>query len=142
VADLYLVDTSVWIFALRRDPSPGVVQRLAELLRLDAVATCGLVVLELLGGTLTEHEYARLRDRLRGLHSLEVTSVDWESAARMSFDLRRAGVTVPFTDALLVALARRHELVLLHADRDFDLISRQTHFRAEGLVGTISRGEA
>jgi len=131
---LYLVDTSVWIFALRRNAPVAVTRRLGELLDLDVVATCGLVELELLGGTRDIAEFERLRSRLTGLHRLPIDPVDWAGAARLAFDLRRSGVTVPFTDALLAAIAQRHEAILVHADRDFDLIAGHAGIVVESLV--------
>lgn len=35
------------------------------------------------------------------------------------------------------AIAQRHEAVLLHADRDFDLIARQTSLVVESLVEVL-----
>jgi predicted nucleic acid-binding protein len=73
---LYLVDTSVWIFALRRNPPEAIRRRLGDLLEIDAVATCGLVELELLGGTRDEAEFDRLRMRLGGLRRLPIDPGD------------------------------------------------------------------
>jgi predicted nucleic acid-binding protein len=137
VISLYLIDTSVWIFALRRNAPEAMKRRLGGFLDLDIVATCGLVELELLGGTNSIAEYERLRSRLTGLHQLPIDAVDWASAARLASDLRRSGVTVPFTNALLAALAQRHGATLVHADRDFDLIARHTSVVVESLVDIV-----
>jgi predicted nucleic acid-binding protein len=134
---LYLVDTSVWIFALRRNAPETIRRRLGDLLDLDAVATCGLIELELLGGTRDEAEFNRLRARLSGLRRLPIEPGDWTDAARLAFDLRRLGITVPFTDALLAAIARRNGIVLLHADRDFDLMAGHIDLVIESLVGVV-----
>ncbi len=135
---LVLVDSSVWIRALRRNPTAAITQRLGELLAADAVATCGLIELELLGGTSNTTEFDRLRSRLAGLRRLPTEEDDWERAARLAFDLRRSGVIVPFTDVLLAALAKRHSATLLHADRDFDLVARHAGLVAESLVNILN----
>jgi predicted nucleic acid-binding protein len=142
VSPLWLVDTSAWIFALRRAPSPVIVRRIAELLESDTVATCGVVQLELLGGAANEAEYTRLEQRLRGLRYLPIESPDWEDAARLALQLRRAGITVPFTDALLSALAVKHQAILLHADRDFDLIATRAPLQVESLADALDPGSA
>jgi predicted nucleic acid-binding protein len=134
----YLVDTSVWIFATRRASRPAIVQRLQELIRQNVVATCGLVELELLGRAVNEAKFAQLESSLQGLHRLPIGEQDWASAARLTFSLRRAGVTIPFTDALLAALAIRDGATLVHADRDFDLIARHTALQAESLVHLVA----
>lgn len=134
----YLVDSSAWIFALRRRPSEAIQRRIRELAELDAVAICGLVELEILGGATNETEYQQLERQLRGLHRLPTDEADWNSAARLAFSLRRSGVTVPFPDLLLAALALRHGAILVHADRDFDLIANHSPLRVESLVGALS----
>jgi predicted nucleic acid-binding protein len=137
VAVLYLVDTSAWIFALRRQPREAIRARIDALLSQDAVATCGLVELELLGGCADEAEYARLKARLGGLRRLSTDDADWAAGARLAFSLRRSGVTVPFADALLAALAIRHQAVLLHADRDFDLVAKHSALVVESLADAV-----
>lgn len=138
MAQSFLVDTSTWIFALRRQPKQSILQRIDELLDQDVVATCGLIELELLGGAASEAEFTRLQSRLRGLHRLAIQENDWSAAARLTFRLRRAGITVPFTDVLLSALALRHDAVLVHADRDFDLISVHSPLKVESLADKVA----
>ena len=138
MTQLFIVDTSAWIFALRRQPKQSILQRIDELLEQDAVATCGLIELELLGGAASESEFARLQSRLRGLHRLAIEENDWSAAARLTFLMRRAGITVPFSDVLLSALALRHDAVLVHADRDFDLISAHSDLKVESMADKVS----
>ncbi len=138
MAELYLVDTSAWVFALRRSPKEAVRSRIQQLAEADAVATCGVVELELLGGAVSQQELAQLERQLKGVHRLPAEETDWGSAARLTFSLRRAGVTVSSTDALLAALAMRHNAILVHADRDFDLIAAHSDLRVESLVEALS----
>ena len=49
-SDTFLVDTSVWLFALRRDPIPEIRNRIDSLLKEDAVITTGIIELEILAG--------------------------------------------------------------------------------------------
>ena len=138
---LYLIDTSAWIFALRRGrvQHAAITKRIDELLHADVAATTGLVELELGGGALTEAEAQRLSQRLRGLHRIHVEDEDWRAGGRVVFALRRQGVTVPPTDGLLAALAMRHGAVMLHADRDFDEIAAREPLRVESLVEVVGR---
>jgi predicted nucleic acid-binding protein len=94
--------------------------------------------MELLGGTVSDDEFKRLRSRLRGLHYLSIIQQDWSDAGQLMFDLRRIGVTVPFTDVLLAIVAHRHNVILLHADRDFDAIGRLSKASIESMVDQIS----
>ena len=49
----------------------------------------------------------------------------------MGFQLRRQGVSVPFTDLLIAAVAVKGALVLLHRDRHFDRIAAQLPVQVE-----------
>lgn len=55
--ELVLIDTSAWIFALRKSPLVLIRNRIEELLKADLVATTEMVKFELLGGTRTKLEF-------------------------------------------------------------------------------------
>ncbi len=57
---MILIDTSVWLFALRRDFHPGIKERVEKILVNDKVAMNGMIQLELLGGAKSKKEYDRL----------------------------------------------------------------------------------
>ena len=54
--ELVLVDTSAWLFALRKDFIPKIKDRIDLLLKDNLVLTTGIIRLELLGGITTESE--------------------------------------------------------------------------------------
>ncbi len=136
MSNRYLVDTSAWIFALRRGANEAIRARFGELLRLDQIATCGVVELELVVGA--KNEVARIQTRLQAAERLSVQEDDWATAAHIGYSLRRRGVTIGAPDLLLAAVAIRNNIILLHADRDFDLIAAHSALRAESLVGLVS----
>ena len=103
----------------------------------DALATCGVVELELLVGTKSQREFETLGDQLKGLRYLRMEEFDWISAARLAFSLRRSGVTVPYPDLLVATLALRHGAVVVHADQHFDQIAAHSDLRVESLVGAL-----
>jgi predicted nucleic acid-binding protein len=129
---LYLVDTSTWVEVLR--PGRGSLElraRIDVLLKADAVATTGMVRMELLGGTLAESEYTRLDKHLSALHLLPTQEERWTEAARLGFQLRRQGVTIPFTDLLIAVTAVHADATLIHCDRHFDLIGARSPLKLE-----------
>lgn len=136
---LCLLDSSVWVHVLRRLPHPAVQARVQALLQTEIVATSGQIILELLGGTVTKTEYQRLEARLLGLRYLAVTKDDWPAAARLTFALRRAGLTVPVADTLLAAVAIRTGATLVHIDQHFDAIARHTRgaLQVESLLSLV-----
>ncbi len=58
----------------------------------------------------------------------------WEEAGRWGFELRRRGVTVPFTDLLIAAVAAGAVAVLVHRDRHFDSIAAHVGLKVESHV--------
>ena len=137
--DLFLVDTSAWIFALRKDFLPAIKDRIEYLLKENVIFTTGLVKLELLGGTKSKSEFQRLKLRLDALDSVEWDSALWENAYNLAFDLRRKGITVPYTDILIASCALKIGAILVHADAHFDLMQKHAGLRAESYVNEVAK---
>lgn len=135
---LFLIDTSIWIWALRPSGVAAIRNRLDEVLAEGKGATTPLILLELLSGAREEKDYTELSEDLSALHQFPVSSSVWIRSYRLGFDLRRQGVTVPATDALIASVAQEHRLTLLHADRHFDLIAEKTDLRVESWVKAAS----
>jgi len=137
--ELFLVDTSVWIFALRKEPILQIRDRIDSLLKEDAVITTGIIKLELLAGAKTEKEYGRLKSRFDALESLETDDELWRSACEHAFKLRRRGFTVPSTDVLIASCALQARAILLHADVHFDLMEKPLSLRCESYVQALKK---
>jgi len=136
--DTFLVDTSAWLFALRKDANPEVKSRLDTLLREDAVVISGIIKLELLGGTRTREEFSRLKSRLDALpYVLMEEPLLWDLASEMAFDLRRKGITIPYTDILIASAAVKEDIILLHANVHFDQVAKNSQLRVESFVNRV-----
>ncbi|MDO8688401.1 MAG: PIN domain-containing protein, partial [Dehalococcoidia bacterium] len=123
-ASLFLVDTSVWLEVLPAGKSASALrERVDTLLREDRVATSGMVMLELLGGSRNDGEYNRLRAMFSAVHALDVDASTWWKASRLAFEVRRKGLTIPFTDLLIATVAMQHDAAVLHRDRHFDALA-------------------
>jgi predicted nucleic acid-binding protein len=123
-ADRYLVDTSVWVRYFNGEE--GLEERLKTLILKDKVSTAGVVILEILRGARSAVEYNQLYLDFKALPLLEVDTAVWEEGYQMGFKLRRAGIVVPLADILIAAIAVRHRSPLLHRDRHFTLIAKNT----------------
>lgn len=113
-----LPDTCAWIDFFRQQRT-RLGDQLEDFLDKGPVYACGPVLCELLQGIRSEKEEALLLDALRALPYLEMTEQTWVEAGRLAARLRRNGKTLPFSDILLAALAREHNLSILTADRHF-----------------------
>lgn len=133
----YLIDSSLWIFALRKNPHKEIKDFIDRLLEMNSVYIIGLIKVELLGGVKSEKEFLTLKDHLDALQYIEVDAALWDGASRLAFELRKKGITVPFTDILIAAVAGQKKLVLVHADHHFDLIARYTKSKVISYVNKI-----
>ncbi len=134
---MILVDTSAWIFALRKNPFAKLKSRIGHLLEVDEIITMGMIKLELLGGTKTKEEFDRLKTRLDALYEISTAAKLWSFAAQLAFDLQRKGLTIPYTDILIASAAIQSEAIILHADSHYDLIAGQTELKVESYVAQV-----
>ena len=128
----FLVDTSVWSLALRRDAEvtePEVHALKDALLGADVVVTTGLILQELLQGFSGPKAGAQIIERFAALPLLQPDREDHIAAAELRNTCRRAGVQVGTVDAVLAQLCIRHDLVLLSTDKDFALAAKHCALR-------------
>lgn len=123
-----LVDTSLWIETFRRARPLD----LEALVAFDDVVTCLPVVQEVLQGFADERAYRIAREAMLALPIVEsplsqdvvVEAVGLYRAAR------RHGYTVRSSiDCIIAACALRHDLEVLHRDRDFSALARVSPLR-------------
>jgi predicted nucleic acid-binding protein len=136
---LILVDTSVWVEVLRDRSNRGKTALETALNGEEAVLT-RFHQLELLQGARDEREWSLLREQLDDQIYLESGPESWTSAARIYFDLRRVGKTVRSPiDCCIAQIAMDHDVLLLHRDRDFEVISEVRPLRQRTLTWQTRR---
>ena len=92
---------------------------------------------EILQGSRDEAEWTLIQDHLAEQTYLEAREGTWVGAARIYFDLRRKGRTVRSSvDCCIAQLVIENDALLLHDDRDFEVIAdvrplRQQRFRVD-----------
>ena len=118
-----LVDSSVWIDYLKNVKSPKT-ELLDKLIQLDLVAICPQVIQEILQGIRDDKEFNKVRIHLLNLNVFTVDHIELAvGAASMYRALRKKGITVrKQNDCSIAYYCMRFNLVLLHSDRDFNLI--------------------
>ena len=129
---MVLVDTSVWIETFRRR-SPLALESVVDL---DDVVTCGPVIQEVIQGFDDERAYRVARDAMLALPVLEdpLSLQVYEQAAHLYRRGRRAGKTLRSSvDCLIATCALLHDVEVLHADRDFDVIATFSSLRSRNV---------
>ncbi|MFA5787797.1 MAG: PIN domain-containing protein [Actinomycetota bacterium] len=117
-----LFDTSAWVAYLRKGGPSGIKRVMSAALEEGAVWTCWVVRTELLVGARDMEAFERLSMLLAALPDAEVGPGVWEAAAKLGFDLRRRGTTVPLPDLLVAAAALAADIEVWHVDEDFERI--------------------
>ena len=116
-----LVDTSIWIEFFNRDSSqPG--DLLQQLLLEGRATTAGIILAELLQGARIQKEFDAILSIVSAVPVLEPTLETWVQAGRISFGLRRKGVTIPTTDVVIGTLALQNDCQVFSLDPHFDKI--------------------
>ena len=124
IEGMTLADSSIIIESIRPSGCANAVKRVRDLATADRLAVWDVVVGEVLIGARTERAYQKIYDLLLGFESLATPDDVWQRAARVGFDLRRKGVTVPLTDLAIAVVAIEHEVPLVHMDKHFELIAQ------------------
>lgn len=128
----YLIDKS----ALARMPLEPVRRRLVPIIEAGEAATCAIIDLEVLYSARNREDYETIRRR-RALtyHSAPVNEKVLQRSLAVQAELARTGRhRVPIPDLIIAAAAEMAGLILLHYDRDFDLIAEVTDQPTEWVV--------
>ncbi len=120
---MIVADSSALIEYYRRGGSPAVQEAVAAAITADALAFNGIVFVEVVGFAADERERRALLASFGAFHRLALEDGDFDLAARIAFDFRRRGRTVPATDLIIAASAIRAQAELLHVDDHFDEIA-------------------
>jgi len=130
---MVLIDSSAWIEFIRPGGSPVAKARVRQLLETGLAATCGVVSVEVLRGARHRRDFEALSEAFAALPQLPLDEAVIARAAAWGFDLDKKGTALPTTD-LLIAAAAFEKAVLLHADRDFELIAATFGLAQERIV--------
>ena len=119
---MFLIDSSAWVEYLRPKGSKKAKEKVREILQKEEAVSCGVVVVEILRGAKNEKDFQSLHDSLASLPQIPIDDAVIERASKWGFLLDRKGRSVSTAD-LLIAAAAYKKARLLHADRDFGVIS-------------------
>ena len=125
---MILIDTSVWIEVFRKQRPLD----LEALVAFDEVVVCPPIIQEILQGIRDEASYRVAHDALLSMPILESPMGDelFVEAAQLFRAARRAGLTIRSgTDCLIAACAIRHDIAVLHRDRDFTALAKVSALR-------------
>lgn len=127
----YLAEKS----ALARFPVPAVEARLRPLLEDGDLATCAVVDLEVLYSSRNLVDYEEILGERQSLDAAPITPEVMSAAIELQHQLARRGQhRAPIPDLIISAAAQAANLVVLHYDRDFELLAAVGGARQEWVV--------
>jgi predicted nucleic acid-binding protein len=130
---LILPDTSAWLEYIRRSGRPAHIALRDAIAAGEQIVVSDVVMMELLAGAGDQQRYDRLA-RLMATYEMLSTETPWDfvAAADLYRSCRAAGVTIrKMNDCLIAAVAIRTGASVLHQDRDFDAIARQSSLQVQ-----------
>lgn len=133
---MLLVDTSIWIEVFRRESDFD----LTSVAEVEEWVVCLPVIQEVLQGFRDDSAHRVARDALLAMPIVEspLEAAVFLEAVDLCRAARRAGKTVRSgADCVIAACAIRHELEVLHHDRDFEALAGVSGLRErDPLKGT------
>ena len=132
-----LVDTSAWIEIFRRRPRITLEQLAGDL---DRVVTCLPIIQEVLQGFDDERAFRVAHDAMWALPCVEapLTAGVVDAAVDLYRRARRTGFTVRSSvDCLIAVCASRHQLRVVHRDRDFPQLASVISFEQEDISARL-----
>ena len=129
---MILLDSSVWIASFRRrDPID-----VDAVVDLDDVVTCLPIVQEVLQGFRDEGAFRVAQASMLSFPIVEspLEQSVFLDAVALYRTARRSGVTVRSSvDCLIAACALRHDLEVVHRDRDYPALAQVSALRQRGI---------
>lgn len=83
------------------------------------VIVCGVVRAEILHGAYSEKNRKGIHDALALFENLSLDITDWEVLGDELYEYRTHGVTVPFSDAIIAAIALKYDIDIWTRDKHF-----------------------
>lgn len=120
---IYLVDSSIWIDYFR-GRNKAIINTLERWLSEKRIVTNGAILSELLVGARGNKESKLVENVLNNLSYLETGRDFYSYCGYLGNDFRRKGITLPFSDIMIAAHAKRNNLIIFTRDKHFEKIGK------------------
>lgn len=115
-----MVDTSIWIEYFRGNFHDT--DLMEHGLNQGYIYITGPILAELLQGVRTAKEHSMLSRCIGAVPFVECEYRDWTKAGKISFGLRKKGITVPLTDIIIAVAAMKIGAAIYTRDSHFKVI--------------------
>lgn len=129
--ELVLIDSSVWIDYYQPKTSEELKRAVKKLIEADRVATCSIIAVEVIQGTVSNRDYQKVSVDMTAFREFSLNRNVTKRAAKLGFDLRRQGITIPTIDIIIAATALENNCALWHQDNHYELIAKRTDLKTK-----------
>ena len=119
---MVLVDSSVWIELFRKKGDVVTSLAVENLIEEMQACLCGIVKLEVLGGA-RDDEKTVIANLFSLVPYIQQTDAVWDEVVRFQWRVRKHGLTIPWSDALIAAIANRNGHRIYSRDKHFDSLA-------------------
>ena len=114
---MVLADTNIFI-----DFWNSPTDELIKCFEKEDIVICGVVRAELLHGAISDSDFKNITKLLNAFVEKSFDVEDWQLLGSNLYKLRRKGLTVPFSDAIIATLAIKYDIPVWTGDKHFLLI--------------------
>ena len=114
---MVLADTNIFI-----DFWNSPTDELIKCFEREDIVICGVVRAELLHGAISDSDFKNITKLLNAFVEKSFDVEDWQLLGSNLYKLRRKGLTVPFSDAIIATLAIKYDIPVWTGDKHFLLI--------------------
>lgn len=114
---MILADTNIFI-----DFWNNPTKELTEIFAKEDIVICGVIRAELLHGAGSNKDYANITDMLEAFDEKSFMPGDRQTLGSNLYKLRKNGLTVPFSDAIIATIAIKNRISVWTGDKHFALM--------------------
>jgi len=113
-----LIDTSIWI-AYFKNRDRHLAEKVDDVLKFTDVYVPKVVIAELIQGAKSEKEIAVIEELVEAFNIIDQKESTWLNAGRLSFSMKRKGITVNIVDCYIAVLANENNCKIFTLDEHF-----------------------
>ena len=131
---MILADTNIFI-DFWNQPT----EELKNIFITEDIVICGVVRSELLHGAVSEKDFANITTMLEAFDEFNLEGEGWQTLGENLYNLRRRGVSVPFSDAIIATIALKHGIPIWTGDRHFKVIFLNSNIDQAQIIQFINK---
>lgn len=119
---MVLIDSSVWIELFRKKGDLYTSVAVENIIEEMQACFCGIIKLEVLGGA-RENEKTTISNLFSVVPYIQHPETTWDETVRFQWRVRKSGLSIPWSDAVIANLANKHGHRVYARDKHFEALS-------------------